>query len=373
MGLGYRGPDAVRRMLNIPGARVTALCDADQTKVDAVADALFCTANEAPEKFSGAEGWKSLCDSANVDLVYIAVPWKLHARMAVYAMEHGKHAAVEVPAATTVEECFALVQTSRRTGKQCAILENCIYDNFQLTCAGMAAAGKFGEVVHVEAGYTHCLDPYWEKCDYRWRLEENRIHHGDLYSSHGLGPAAKVLGIGRNDRLTELVSMDSAAFHGSELAQKTFGDPSYANGDHTVTLIRTERGKMITLHHNICNPQPYRLPFIVTGTAGYASKSPVEMFCFESEKPIIGNEVEELLADNRNPIITDELQKKAAQVGGHGGMDYIMDWRLIHCLLSGEPLDEDALDAAVWSSIAELSELSISRGSAAVEIPDFRI
>lgn len=348
VGLGRRGPDAVRRFTYIPNSEIKALCDMRPECISPVQEMLRERGVAPAIELSD---WKELCRREDIDLVYIATPWHLHAQMAVYAMEHGKHVAVEAPAAMTVEECWSLVETAERTQRHCTMLENCCYDPQRLNAIQMAREGVLGEITHAEGGYTHQLDEYWCMFQDAWRQKMNREHRGDLYPSHGLGPIALALGIHRTDRMISLVSMDSAPFHGKEI-----GD--FVNGDNTCTIIRTERGKTIYLHHNICNPAPLRVPFNLYGTLGFVGTSGVA-------GTAEGCKV-------THPLLKDEkLCAAATKVGGHGGMDFLMDWSLVHCLHEGLPLDIDVYDAAGWSCIVELSERSILSGSKPVEIPDF--
>ena len=79
-----------------------------------------------------------------------------------------------------------------------------------------------------------------------------------------------------------------------------------------------------------------------------------------------------LMVEYQHPITKEGgLAEKAKTVGGHGGMDFIMDYRLIYCLHNGLPLDQDVYDAAEWSSLVELTEVSINNGSMPVVMPDF--
>ncbi len=363
VGLGYRGLDALERFTHIGDAIVTALCDLNENIIHTAALKL-----PTPVKlYCGPEGYLRLCEDSDVDLVYIATPWNLHTRIAICAMRAGKHVAIEVPAATAMEECWALVDTAEQTRRHCMMLENSVYDNFSLTCLNMARLGLFGELVYVEGGYIHDLDPEKEP----WRLEANRLHRGDLYPTHGLGPLALALGIHRGERMRSLVSMDTAAFNGSDVAEKFFGDRKYANGDHTTTLIRTERGKAIEIQHNVMDPRPYDRGFQLTGTLGYARQYPIEQFFFKGDTdPIEGSACSVLLEKYRHPVVLD-IYEKSKTIGHHDGMDFIMDYRLVYCLHHGLPLDMDVYDAAEWCSLIPLSEQSILAGNTPVEIPDF--
>ena len=189
IGLGMRGPGAVERFTHLDGVEIKALCDLYPERVDSAQAILARRGFPAAEAYSGEEGWKQLCERDDIDLVYIVTPWQLHVPMAVYAMEHGKHVAVEVPAATSLEECWQLVNTAEKTQRHCMMLENCVYDFFELTTLNMARQGLFGDILHVEGAYIHDLDAFWDYYQDSWRLKFNRDHRGDVYATHGLGPA----------------------------------------------------------------------------------------------------------------------------------------------------------------------------------------
>ncbi len=373
IGLGMRGPGAVERFISLEHATVAALCDlypgpvADSQKI--LADKGCAPAKE----FTGPDGWKRLCELPDLDLVYVAAPWQLHAAMGIYAMECGKNVALEVPAATTVEECWALVETAERTRMHCMMLENSCYDSFEMTCLRMAREGVFGDIVHVEGGYCHNLSTYWDKYRDDWSMRFSAEHHGDVYPTHGIGPLCQLLDIHRGDKLSYLVSMDSAAIAGQAAADSRYGagNVSFSNGDITSTLIRTTRGRSILLQHSVMTPQPYSRLYRIYGTRGFANKYPSPGFVFDEGKEYMPQEeVSALMARYKHPV-WQELEEKALTIGGHNGIDYIMDYRLVECLHKGLPLDMDVYDAAEWSSIVELSEQSILGGSIPVQIPDF--
>lgn len=381
VGLGMRGKDAVYRFTFLEGVEVKALCDLEQDYVDRSQNTLKSRGWNTAAEYVGEDAWKSLCERDDIDLVYICTPWDMHVPMAVYAMECGKHVAVEVPAAMSIAECWQLIDTSERTRRHCMMLENCCYDFFEMTALNMAQQGLFGEVIHVEGGYIHNLDPYWDKYHDNWRLKHNMSHRGDVYPTHGIGPVCQVLDIHRGDKMDYLVSMDTDSFHGKVVS----GQENFANGDHTVTLIRTALGKQIEIQHNVYTRRPYDRLFQITGVDGFACKYPIEGFALRTEnideesvdyqnldgESFVSDKIRaELMERYRHPII-DEIEEKARQVGGHGGMDFIMDYRLIYCLRNGLPLDQDVYDAAEWSCLTELSGLSILYGSMPVEVPDF--
>ena len=385
IGLGMRGPDAVRRFTYIDGAKVVALCDLEADRVARSQEILAGRGKPAAAEYSGEDGWKQLCERDDIDLVYICTNWQTHVEMAVYAMECGKHVAVEVPAAMSVAECWRLVDTSERTRKHCMMLENCVYDFFELTCLNMAQQGLFGEVLHAEGAYIHNLEPFWDYYHDNWRLDFNQKHSGDVYATHGFGPDCQVLNIHRGDKLEYLVSMDTKSVVGLEVAKEKMGVDTFANGDQTSTLVKTRNGKTILVQHNVYTPRPYDRMYQLVGTKGFADKYPNSAFAFEpdqiadaaaeydnlSSHSYVPREVRDsLMAKYKHPI-AKEIEKKAREVGGHGGMDFIMDYRLVWCLRNGKPLDMDVYDAAEWSCLGELTAASIANGSKPVKIPDF--
>lgn len=381
IGLGNRGPQAVSRMSKIDGVEIKALCDLRPDKVNNAKGMLENTTHK-PDIYTGNENeWKKVCERKDIDLIYIATPWNLHTPMAVYAMEHGKHAASEVPAAVTMDECWQLVETSEKTKQHCMILENCCYDFFELLTLNMARQGYFGEIVHAEGAYIHALlESNFSKTGYydMWRLKEN-MRNGSLYPTHGLGPVAQVLDINRGDRMDYLVSMSSNDFmmgaKAKELAAtdsfyKPYENKSY-RGNMNTTTIRTVKGKTIMIQHDVTSPRPYSRIHLVSGTKGTALKYPEPGRISNSHEGWLNETDFKAVEEKYAPPIVKKVGELAKQIGGHGGMDFLMDWRLIDCLRNGLPLDIDVYDAAAWSSVAPLSEKSVANRSGAVDVPDF--
>ncbi len=387
VGLGMRGPDAVSRWCHIEGTDVKALCDVEADRVEACQRLLRQNGRPEAAAYSGStEVYKALCERDDIDLVYIATDWIHHAPIALYAMEHGKHVAIEVPAANTLDEIWALVNTAERTQRHCIMLENCVYDFFEIATLNMAQQGLFGEVLHVEGSYLHNLDDFWDEYWNNWRLDYNRLHRGDVYPTHGLGPDCQVLDIHRGDRMDYLVSMDTKAVNGKRLVERKTGKActDFANGDQTSTLIHTAKGKTILLQHDVLTPRPYSRMFQVVGTDGYASKYPIQQILLRKEGLPQSPDYQNLnahaalpdslcraLLNQYLPGFVKDIEATARTIGGHGGMDYIMDYRLVYCLRHGLPLDMDVYDMAEWCCISELSRLSLEHGSAPVAIPDF--
>jgi predicted dehydrogenase len=382
IGLGMRGPGAVERIANIEGVEIKALCDERMDRVEKAQKILADNGLPAAKAFGGnKDAWKEMCQSDDLDLVYICTPWQLHTPMAVFAMENGKHTATEVPAATTLDEAWQLVETSEKTKKHCMMLENCCYDFFELLTLNMARQGFFGELVHAEGAYIHDLrDLNFSKTGYTemWRLKHNQHRNGNLYPTHGLGPVCQALNINRGDKMEYLTSSSSGDFQlaamAAELAQKDSFYNEFATngyrGNMNTTKVRTEKGKTIMIQHDTTSPRPYSRIHLISGTKGIACKYP------EPGRIATGHEwFDEAKMNEMHEQFTPEIVKRvgemAKKIGGHGGMDFMMDWRLIDCLRNGLPLDQNVYDAALWSSIGPLSEWSVANRSNSIDIPDF--
>ena len=396
VGLGMRGPGAVERFTHIPGTQIVALCDYEQSRAEGCQKYLQKASLPKAAVYSGEKGYEELCKRDDIDLVYIATYWLHHFPVAMCAMENGKHVAIEVPSAMNLQECWDLINMSEKTRKHCMILENCCYDWFEMNTLNMAQQGVFGEVIRGQGAYIHELSPFWdhywkngENDKLGWRLDYNKKHRGDVYATHGLGPVAQAFDIHRGDRMVTLVAMDTKSVVGKDLVEKRTGEEcdDFRNGDHTTTLIRTANGKVIEIQHNVMTPQPYNRLYQLTGTKGFANKYPIQGYALDAKQlsasgvePQVDNlnthsflpkeEMEALVEKFQHPILK-KYGEMAKEVGGHGGMDFIMDSRLVYCLQNGLPLDLDVYDLAEWCCLAELGELSMDNNCAAVEFPDF--
>lgn len=381
VGLGSRGPGAVERMSHIEGVEIAALCDQYEDRVEKIQQKLEKAGIPRAKPYSGSkDAWKAMCENPDIDLIYITTPWEWHTPMAVFAMENGKHAASEVPAAKTIDECWQLVETSEKTKKHCMMLENTCYDFFELLTLNMARAGFFGEIVHTEGAYIHTLlDSNFNKNGYAemWRLKEN-YRNGNLYPTHGLGPVSQVMNINRGDQMEYLTAMSSNDFLMSptakELAAKDsfyteFADKRY-RGNMNTTTIRTFKGRTIMLQHDVTSPRVYSRIHLISGTKAVAMKYPEPGKIATSHEWLDETEMKKL-EEKYTPEIVTKIGEMAKKVGGHGGMDFMMDWRTIDCLRNGLPLDQDVYDAALWSAIAPLSEKSVANRSNSVDVPDF--
>lgn len=381
VGLGNRGAGAVERLIKIEGVAIKALCDLRAEKT-AAANKLVSAAGHAPVLYDGdPEAWKKLCERDDLDLIYILTPWALHTPMAVFSMNHGKHVCVEVPAAKTLQECWQLVETSERTRKHCMMVENCCYDFSELLTLNMAQQGFFGEIIHCEGGYIHNLQELMFSKEHfyqMWELIESYQRKGNLYPTHGLGPICQLMNINRGDKMDYLVSVSTSDFVMGDLAKeyaakdafyKPFAGKPF-NGTMNTSTIRTEKGKTIMLQFDVGSARPYSRNQLISGTKGIGQKYP-EPARYASGHEWLGEDQYKALQEKYAPPIVKKIGELAKQAGGHGGMDFMMDWRTIDCLRNGLPLEQDVYDAALWSAVSPLSVWSVANRSGAITVPDF--
>ncbi len=381
IGVGHRGPGAVGRLCTIENVAITGISDLFEDRVDTQVARLKERGAMAPDRyFGGPEQWRHLCESDKNDLVYIATPWLLHTPMAVYAMQCGKHVAIEVPAAMTLDECWQLVETAEATRRHCMMLENCCYGENEMMMLSMCRQGVLGQLVHGEAAYIHDLrssklnkEGYVE----RWRLKWSVAHTGNPYPTHGLGPICQYMDINRGDRFEYLSSISSAQFGLTLKARELYGEKSaevrtgFKLGDMNTTVVSTYRGRTIMIQHDTTSPRPYSRLNLISGTKGIVADYPLRAALEpKSHQWLDEKELEELRNRYRHPL-WESRGESARKAGGHGGMDFLMDLRLCHCLQNGLQLDMDVYDAALWSSIVELSERSVKSRGGSVRIPDF--
>lgn len=386
IGLGNRGIANLKRYLQLElhGVEITALADVSDTSVHKAQSILKENNRAKASSYVGIEAWKDLCQNSQVNLVMICTDWLTHCKMATYAMECGKHVALEVPAAITVDECWKLVHTAEKTSMHCTMLENCCYDPFALTTLNMVRQGLLGEMSHVEGAYIHDLRPYYFKSEAEggthnnWTLDYCTKHTGNPYPTHGLGPISKVLDLNNQDYMVSLTSMSSCQQSLSQFAKQHYGEMTdeakvaFKMGDMNTTLIKTAKGKTIMLQYSVALPRPYNRSYTLCGTKGFIQKYPVETITLDpnGESPLSLSERNEILLKYEHPFVT-EIGKPAKERGIDNTMNYMMDYRLIDCLQKGLPLDISLYEAVQWSCIAELSEKSVLLDGRPVRIPNF--
>ena len=386
VGLGSRGMPAPKRLAMIPGVEIAALCDLRPERL-AQAQAWFKENGKAvPKGFTGDEDcWRRMCEWDGIDVVYNVLAWDLHACVGVYAMECGKHVMIEVPAAMTVDECWELVETAERTRRHCMQLENDCYSELPLLELNLVRQGLLGEIVNTECGYIHDLRSYFFRDDQNyksWRLLWNSRHQGNPYPTHGLCPMAKCLDINCGDRFKTLVALGSGAFGVEAWRKENLPDGDWRRNirmdmnDMCVTLITTERGRLITVKHDVVSPRPKTEIHFISGTRGAVAGFPIRIHLDASSPKYAIKEwpdakvSEELRKKYMHPLWKD-ASAVAKKVGGHGGIDFLMDLRWAYCLQNGLPLDMTVYDLAATCSTCELSERSVRAGGAPQEVPDF--
>ncbi len=380
VGCGGMGRNHIKNLSSMPGVSITALCDIEPTHAARASAMIQDAGHPAPVLYTRGPGdYERLCAEADLDLVYTATPWEFHTPVCISAMQNGKHAVTEVPAAVTLDECWQLVETAEKTGKYCVMSENCCYDQTEMMLLNMVRMGLLGELLHAECGYLHDLRSlkFVKGGEGLWRLHHTEARNGDLYPTHGLGPVAQWFDINRGNRFTHLVSMSTQSRGLNLYAAEKFGADStearapYALGDVVTTLIRTQAGQTITVTHDTSSPRPYSRAIMLQGTRGLARKYPEEVIHIEGRS---SPEAWEPLVDYQEEFehpLWKQTKDTLKDVGGHGNMDYLVDYRLIHCLRTGAAPDMDVYDAATWSAVTELSVLSIAEGSQPQPFPDF--
>jgi hypothetical protein len=386
IGLGNRGTGTVRRLASIEGVEIKALSDMEPDRVERSMN-LIKHLGHTPDAYSGHEDeWKKVCERSDIDLIAIATPWHLHTPMCVYAMEHEKHAYTELPAATTMEECWQLVETSERTRKHCVQMSANCHDGNSAVLLNMVREGFFGELIHAEGCYIHdlLLGYNFTKTMYHnmWRLNENIGRHGNLYPQHGIVPIIQLMDINYGDKMDYMVSVSSKDFMMNETAKRLANEDSFweqyvdrdYRGNMNVTVFRTVKGRTILLHHDVTSPRP-RGSRLFSGTKGIYHSSPDRM-ATSHDGWLPDEEFRELMEKYRPEMSKRfaEWSHLAAQVERRGHSYYRVtttDWRLIDCLRNGLPMDMDVYEAALSSAVTPLSIWSVANRSNSVTVPDF--
>ena len=394
VGMGGRGQGVLERIKFLPCVKVVAICDINPEKIKQAQARLKNAGKPAAKEYLGPEAYRALCEDENVNVVYNTTPWELHVPVALAAMRGGKHVFTEVPSAFTVDECWELVETSEKTKRHCMQLENCCYDNVEMLTFNLAKLGMLGEIIHAEGAYIHdlrnmCTEVY---PDYEyWRYPHNRDHAGNRYVTHGLVPLCLTMDVNRGDRLDYLVSMDSVEKNFT-LYKQNHIDPKAAaserqdellkrlrepmkSGNMNTSLIRTALGKTIMIQHDVSSPRPYSRLQLVSGTKGIIADYPYRIALEETNGAgahgwFDQKKANEIAEKYEHPL-RKTIGKMAKLVGGHGGMDFIMDARWVYCLNQGLPLDTDVYDLATTCCLGELTERSVNGRSKSVDIPDF--
>lgn len=379
VGVGGMGTAHFANFLKIEGCEIVAVCDIVESRVERAQNMALEAGFKKPKGYSkGEEDFKRMCKRNDIDLVYNAAPWKWHVPICLEAMSSGKHAATEVPAALTIDECWKLIETSEKTGKHCIMMENCNYDRTEMMILNMVKQGVFGDLLHARCGYLHDLRAVKHDMNGEgvWRRDWSMKRNGDLYPTHGLGPVAQCMDINRGNYFEYLVSFSTKSSGLHEYAVNEFGADSpqaqekFVLGDVVSTMIKTKMGETILVTHDTSGPRPYSRDILIQGTNGIARKYPTPKVHIEGKSEGHGWEDFKKYKEEYDHPLWKKMENDA-KGAGHGGMDYLEDYRLVNALLNGIEPDMDVYDAAMLSAVTELSEKSILNGSMPIPFPDF--
>jgi predicted dehydrogenase len=412
IGVGERGSGHVKHYCHIDGVEIKAICDTNEKVLDQSIATVVEKGFNKPSRYSGSDlAYKKMLERDDIDIVIISTPWRWHTPMCVDTMESGKHAFVEVPAATTTEECWQLVDTAERTQKNCMMMENVCYGRDELMVLNMVRQGVFGDLLHGEAAYIHELRWQMKEVTEKtgsWRTAWHAKTNANLYPTHGLGPVAQYMNINRGDRFDYLTSTSSPAIGRQAYAAREFDKDhqrnqlNYIAGDMNTSVIKTVKGRTIMVQHDTTSPRPYSRHNYIQGTngtfAGFPNRIALENVPeniktqYQKQHELAVTQWQKNGQPDRKPSPTNfhrwdhDLAKwqsdydhplwlrmgaEAERNGGHGGMDFLMLWRMVYCLRNGQPLDQDVYDAAAWSVITPLSADSVADRSNSKDIPDF--
>ncbi len=364
-------------------AEIVAISDLKREKTDKLNEHLQkMYGKKAAIYFGNPDEWKKLVDRDDIDLLIIATPWEMHTPMCIYGMEKGKHTACEVPIAYTLEDCWKLIETAERTQKHCMMMENCCFNGEELWVLNMINQGVFGDLTHAEGAYIHDLrkhlldEKYYEN---QWRIKHHLTKDGNFYTTHGLGPISQYMNIGRGDTYNYVVSMSSRERSLSNAAKKSNIDKfsDIKCGDMNTTIIKTKLGKTIMLQFDVHSGRPYDRLNTVVGTKAVHEGYPSKLYINEDEltwgghKWLDKEKYKEYREKYNHPLWAKLKNQISDNSAGHGGMDFVMIYRLIRCLNEGLSLDINVYDSVLWSSITPLSELSAAQNSSSVKAPDF--
>ena len=393
IGVGARGTGHARQIATIEGTEVVAISDLYQDLVQRSID--NCKEIGKGERhneiamYSGGENkWKLMLKEVKPDAVFISTNWDNHAPMVIEAMNSGAHAFVEVPMATTIEDMWEIINTSEKTRKHCMMMENVNYGRDEMMYLNMCRKGVIGDFLHAEAAYIHEL---------RFQMEEQkrgtgswRTHHyakgrGNLYPTHGLGPVAQYMNLARgDDNFSTLISYSTPALGRKIYAEKNYPSDhkwnklDYKNGDLNTSIIKTNVGRTVMVQWDETSPRPYSRHNLIQGTKGTLAGFPTRVALEGGVEGVTknhhswaqGKDLEVLYEKYDHPLYK-RLGALAKKMGGHGGMDFMMRYRIIECLRNGKPLDQNMYEGCFWSAVTPLSAKSIEDGGTPQRFPDF--
>jgi len=379
VGTGLRGRSVLNELLGVDGVKIVALCDTVAEKTTRASKMCTDKGQPAPAVYTeGENAFEKLVARNDIDIVYTATPWEFHVPVMLAALAHGKHCASECPIGTTLKDLWALVDASEKAERHCLHLENCNYGYNEMLVNRMVHEGVFGEILHAEAAYLHDLREilFENRDEGLWRRAWHTRSNSNLYPTHGLGPVAWYLDVHSGDRFDYLVSVSTperglslhreATIH--EAGDAKWGE-KYITGDLNTSILKTVKGKTVMLQHDVSNARPYTRHNRVLGTKGTFEDYPPRIYVEGTPGGERFGPIDEWKKKFEHPLWTRLGDK--ARGAGHGGMDYIMAYRLVECMREGLAPDYDVYDAAAWSAPLPLTEMSVAQGSAPMKFPDF--
>ena len=398
IGVGARGSGHAKQIAAIEGTEVVGI--SDLYKDLAEKSSIICQeiGNGKRHKniaiYSGNKNkWIAMLDEVKPDAVFISTNWDNHASMAIQTMKSGAHAFVEVPMATTIEDLWDIVNTSEKTRRHCMMMENVNYGRDELMYLNMCRKGVIGDFLHAEAAYIHELRFQMkeeERGTGSWRTHHYAKSKGNLYPTHGLGPVAQYMNLARGeDNFNSLVSYSTPSLGRKLYAEKNYESGhkwnklNYSNGAMNTSIIKTNLGRTIMIQWDETSPRPYTRHNLIQGTKGILAGFPtrvalengVEGITKDHHTWVQGQNLKILYEKYDHPI-NKRLDSLIQKMGGrnhvgHGGMDFVMRYRIIECLRNGEPLDQNVYEGCFWSAVTPLSANSINSGGAPQKFPDF--
>src|SRR5690625_4878243 len=380
IGLGNRGMGMLPLFDAVPGVRITAIADVRRERVREASDRLAAEGSRRPREYSrGPDDYQRLAQADDVDFVYIATPWAEHYPQAAAALRGGKHGGIEPPIATELDELWSLVDSAEEEGLHCLLMENCSYGRQELAMLKMAHEGLFGDITGGHGGYLHDLRDllFSETCYYeQWRRRWHTQHNRAFYPMHGLAPIAAAMDVNRGDRMLTLQASSTPARGLADYRERNVDpdraevwDEEYVAGDRVTCMITTEQGRLIRAVHDVSTPRPYSRINTLAGSRGVLEDYPSRIY-LEPEHGDHQWQDSQPYLDQHDHWLWQDIGDAAEDHGGHGGMDYVLVYRLMQCMRQGLVPDIDVYDSAAWCAAVPLSEASLDSGGP-VEIPDF--
>lgn len=392
IGVGARGPQHLKNFGSLAGTEVVGICDLFQDLVEKWTAQAKTLGEEGQHDnvkgyFGKDDSWRKMLAETQPDVVFISTNWKNHAPMAIGAMEAGAHAFVEVPMAVTLDEMWDIIKSSEATQRHCMMMENVNYGRDELMFLNMIRQGLLGDLLHAEAAYIHELRWQMEEVERgtgSWRTYHYARRNGNLYPTHGLGPVAQYMNLGRGeDTFKSLVSFSTPGMGRNVYAKRKYADNhqwntlDFKGGDLNTSIIKTRLGRTIMVQWDETSPRPYTRHNLIQGTLGCMAGFPTRValdggvsgLTENHHQWVQGEQLEELYKRYEHPLY--KRLNSQAKDSGHGGMDGIMMYRIVECIQQGLPLDQNVYEGCLWSAVAPLSEASVAADGAVQTFPDF--